>query len=309
MSKINNIENNDNINNKDNSLYDNLNIYEKQNDINIEIIYNTSYIIYKKKIFSLAIKNNFDLITNLFDENICDILINIYILKKKNKISDKQFIIFKIIFEFAEKLNNINFIDQENFILILVDLYKLNNICIFIENFFDKYLFKELIDYKIFIDKINYIFLEIKKDNFLFTIFDEIYENYKLNNYDISNTNIKNLILKLAKKLSFDLFMFYDSEDVFNILISSFNIFDLLNFELNPTDINNLHSELINKNKNILNILKSNKKTFLKEYSINSNKYFDIYSNDIELYIKFKINKNLLVEELIKNIIYIDKLK
>jgi hypothetical protein len=296
----NNLDNNnlDN-NNQDNSLYSDLNIYEQQKNIVIKFIYDMSYLIYKKKMFLSNINNDFNLIIGLFDENICDILINIYILKKKNKISEKQFILFKFIFDYIKKLNNIDYVDQGNFLLILIDFYKLNNLCICIDIFLKEYTFKELIDYKTLINKINSIYLELSKNILVFKIFEEVYELYQLNNNDM----IREKIIYFAKKISFDLFMFYNSHDIFDIIISCFTHYDKLNLNIN------IDSNIIDKNKNLLNIFESNKNYFFNEYNKNFKKYVEIYSNDIELYVKFKINKSIHIDKFIKNIAYIDELK
>lgn len=286
-------------NNQNNSLYDNLNIYDEQNNIDIEFIYNLSYLNYKKNIFTSNINEDFKLIVSLFDNNICDILINIYILKKKNKITEKQFVVFKLIFDYAVKINNTIYMDIENFLLLLIDFYKLKNLCITIDTFFENYVFKDLIDYKILTNKIMLIYKKLSDKILLFKIYDEL-----------NNTNnpiiIKNKIVYLANKISFDLFMFYSSQNIFEIILSSFLYIE--NFYDN-SEINNEIIQTIKENKNLLNIFEMHKIYFIKEYDKCIKKYFDIYFNDIELYIKFKIDNTDIINKFIENITYVENIQ
>lgn len=285
--------------NQDNSLYDNLNIYDEQNNIDIDLIYNLSYLNYKKKIFTSSINEDFKLIVSLFDDTICNILINIYILKKKNKITEKQFIVFKFIFDYAVKINNTIYMDIENFLLLLIDFYKLKNLCIMIDTFFEDYVFKDLIDYKILTNKIILIYKKLSDKILLFKIYNELNDT---NNPII----LKNKIVYLAKKISFDLFMFYGSQKIFEIILNSFLYIE--NFYVNSqTNIDII--QIIKENKNLLNIFETNKAYFIKEYDKCAKKYFDIYSNDIELYIKFKINNTDIINKFIENIIYVENIQ
>ena len=309
---------------QENSSYDNLQIHTMQNDIYINSVYYTSYLNYKKKIF-LDIKNNYELIINLFDENICEVLINIYILKKKNKISEKHFGIIKYIFEYIEKLNDIDFIDQENFFIILMNFYKLHILCMWLDAFFEEYMFKELVDYKMLMDKINGIFKILSMNVLIFKIFNELiklsetneYTNLTSNNMMINLTThnknlIKEKIIFLAQKISFDLFMIYDSNKIYNNIIDCFTYFNEIIKIDNDSDnfffIKKNHSKIIMENNILLDILKKNKNFFISEYDINKKNYDEIYSNDVELYVKFKINKNQNVSKFIENIKHIDKM-
>jgi hypothetical protein len=279
------------------NLYDNLNIYDEQNNIKINFVYYTSYLCYKKKIF-LNINEDFKSILNLFNNDLCEILINIYILKKKNKISDKHFNNLNFIFNYIEKLDTISFIDQENFFTIIIDFYIINVICDWINIFFENYMFKELIDYKMLIENISRIYLTLNKKILLFRIFDEI--------FDVINDNdlVKQKILYLAQKISFDLFMFYDSKKIYDLIT---NIFIYLN-DLLSDKINKDLSKIINKNNTLLSVFEKNKNVFINEYNKNKKLFTDIYTNDIELYVKFKINKNPTITNFIKNIKYIQQI-
>jgi hypothetical protein len=293
MEKIDKTKNDNNI-----SLYDNLKLFNEQDDIYINSIYNISYLTYKKQLFNTNINNDYNLLINLFDENICNILINIFILKKKNKITNNQYKIFKFIFDYIKLLNEINYIDQENFLLLIMDFYKIKNLCILINIFFENNIFKELIDYKTIIYKVNNLYLNLSEKFFLFQLFNEIIEIKDIN-------IIEQKIIYLAKNISYDLFIFYNSQQVYDIIINSFtnlNIYILDNYK----NINN-EQEYI-KNKLLLNIFSTNKIIFMKEYEKFSNIYIDIYKNDYELYIKFKINKNYIISKFINNIEYIDNI-
>jgi len=284
------------VHDKNNCKYSNLNIYEQQNNKKINFLYYTSYLNYKKKIF-LNINKDFKLIINLFNDNICEILMNIYMLKKKNKISDKHFSNLGYIFNYIEKLDTIYFVDQENFFTILNDFYIIYIICTWIDVFFENYLFRELIDYKMLIENITKIYSTLNKKILLFKIFDEI---VKTNNDDLANQKI----IYLAQKLSFDLFMFYDSNKIYHIITSSFIFIN----NLLSNETNREFSKIINRNNILLNVFEKNKHIFINEYDKNKKIFSDIYLNDIELFVKFKINKNPTITNFIKNIKYIEEL-
>ena len=288
------MDNIDNSNKQSDTTYDSLNLHKNQNSIIIDCIYDISYLNYKKQLFLSKINDDFNLIVDLFDEDICNILINIHILKKKNKISENNFAIFKFIFDYIIKINETCYMDQENFLIILMDFYKLNNLHDWINNFFEDYIFKELIDYKLLINKINDTYSKLKNNVLIFKILDELNEL-------INEDNMKKKIIYLSHKISFDLFMFYDSMYVYELIITN------LTYIIN---ISNENSQIAIKNKRILNIFKTNKNLFLKEYTKSAKKYKEIYFNDIELYIKFKINKNdknIILDKFIKNLSYINK--
>ena len=292
----NNKDNKDNNNKDNNSIYNNINMFEEQNKININLLYYTSYLSYKKKIF-LNINEDFKLILNLFNDELCEILMNIYILKKKNKILDKHFSKLNYIFNYIEKLDTIYFMDQENFFTILNDFYIINVICVWIDVFFESYLFRELIDYKMLIKNITKIYLTLNRKLLLFKIFDEI---IKTDDNDL----IKQKIIYLAQKLSFDLFMFYDSKKIYQMIT---NIFILIkNLLLNET--NEEFTKIIDRNNILLNVFEKNKHIFINEYNKNKKIFTEIYLNGIELYVKFKINKNPIISNFIKNIKYIEQL-
>lgn len=300
-------------NNHDNLTYDYLNVYDEQNNIDIEYIYDISYLNYKKNIFTSSINEDYKLIIGLFDENICDILTNIYILKKKKKITEKQFIMFKLIFDYAVKISNTVHIDMENFLPLLIDFYKLKNSCVIINIFFEDYMFKDLVDYKMLTNKISLIYKKLSDRILIFKICDELNE---INN----STIIKNKIIYLAKKISFDLFMFCSSQNIFDIILSGFiyveNLYLNIKTKNNETknnktknnEIINNEIQIIKENRNLLNIFETYKTYFIKEYDKNAKKYFDIYFNDVELYIKFKINKTDIIDKFISDIKYVESI-
>ena len=206
---------------------------------------------------------------------------------------------FKVIFDYAEKINNIIYINSENFFLLLMDFYKLKNLSVIIDIFFENYIFKDLINYKMLTSKINLIYNKLSEKILLLRIYDEL---NKTDNFNI----IKNKIIYLAKKISFDLFMFYNSQNIFEIILGNFLYIE--NFYINGEFKNNSF-QIINENKNLLNIFETHKIHFMKEYDKSTKKYFDIYSNDIELYIKFKINNTNIINKFIENITYIENIQ
>jgi hypothetical protein len=299
-----NIDNKNIDNEDDNSIYNNLKIYDEQNNIYVKFVYDISYLNYKKKIFC-KINPDFNLILNLFDENICDILTNIYILKKKNKINTIYFNIIEYLFNYIKKLNEIIFIDQENFFNIILNFYKINILSYWIHSFFDKYIFKELIEYKVLINKINNLYNDLSKKILIFKIFDEL---TKINDEKL----IKQKIIYLAQKISFDLFMFYDSKKIYGEIKSCFIYLNEIMLVDNDNNILNFLKEydldIIKKNNKLLEIFEKNENLFIKEYDNYISSYIDIYSNEIELYIKFKVTKSEIINKFINNISYIDNI-
>jgi len=301
-NKINNKIEDKNNENEDNSLYNNLKIYDEQNNIYINLIYDISYLNYKKKIFS-QMNYDYNLILDIFDENICDILINIYILKKKNKIQNKYFVIIEHLFTYVKKLNEITYLDQENFLIIILDFYKINILSLWIGSFFDKFLFKELIDYKTLINKITNVFDNLSKKILIFYIFEELAK------IDDEKLIIKKIIY-LTQKISLDLFMFYDSTKIFNEIIKCLTYLNEIISDNNDIIIflNNYYPNLIITNNKLLETFKKYKKHFIEEYDKNISNHIDIYSNEIELQVKFKVKKSEIIDNFLKNLIYIDNI-
>jgi hypothetical protein len=251
-----NIYNKNNFDNKSDKIDKNdifNNMYNQINLSNINLIYNIDYLTYKKKLINLIVID-LELIFNSFNEEINDILINIYILKKKYKISNDNFLIFKIIYDLIFMLNKIIFIDQEEYLLILLYIYKINILTKKINIFFNNFIFKELIDYKLLITTINNLFEKLCKNNIILNIFCSII-NLK------DEKLIKNNIIILSKILSIDYFMYYNSRNIYNKIMN--NILDLTNLIKD-----NLDDQLGDRIDIPSIILKKNEFLFLNLYEI-----------------------------------------
>ena len=277
--------NKNNINNLDNTKkskfnYDSLEMTKNINLIDINLIYDIDYLYYKKKLIKFII-NDIELIYNFFNEEIRDILINIYILKKNNKILEDQFKIFQPIYDLLYLLNKLNYIDQDDFLLIIINLFKIKMISERINVFFENFIFKELINYNLLIKSIINLYDEISKKNILYITINKIIntQNKEIIIYELKN---------LAKNLCIDFFMYYNSQNFFNKIINNILITD----------------EIINNKEylNLINIFKVYKDLFINEYELHRIKYLEVYSIDeFELKIKFKLKKKN-IDNLVENL-------
>jgi hypothetical protein len=270
---------------KDINLGENFsNLFEKTYSSNINLIYYIDYLTYKKELIK-NITNDIDLITNFFSEEINDIIIKILILKKKNKINSNEYKIFEPIFELIDSIKIIDFFDQKDFLNLLLILFKIKISIEKIILFFNSFKFGDLIDINIFIDRFNELFNKISKNNiFLKTLLIIV----STPNENIVLGEIKNL----AKQISIDFFMYYDSINLYEKILKSI--------------------EKINKIEKIKSVgvcyklLKNNKNIFTDEYDYYLNKHFEIYSNyEFELKIKFKLKIKQNIIKLIENLTYI----
>lgn len=265
------------------------NLFEKTYFSNISLIYYIDYLTYKKELIK-NITNDIELIINFFNEEISDIIIKILILKKKNKISNNDYKIFESIFELINIINNMDFFDQEDFLSILLILFKIKILTEKIDIFFNSFQYSDLINIKIFTDGINELFNKICKNNiFLKTLLIIV----STSNEKIIISEIKNL----ARYVSFDYFMYYNSTNFYDKIL---NCTEKITKILNYKSENGLEKYLFHK------ILKNNKNIFIDEYNYYFNKYLEIYSNyEFELKIKFKLKKKQNIIKLSENLGYI----
>lgn len=246
------------------------------------------YIIYKKKLIKNIIFD-INLFNDFFDDEISEILINIYILRKKNKINDLDFIIFKPIYDFVEMLIKLDKVDQEDFLPLTINFFKINILVDRMKNFFDNYIFKDLINFELFIGKIYQLNTVITQKNFFLKKFYELVE--------IKNDeDFKKKISEIAHILSIDFFMYYNSDNIFNKIINCIIV-----------DKPNL---IIFKNKyNFQKIVKKiikHKEVFTSEYNKHVKLYKEVYiSFDLESKIKYVLKKNIQVSKLIQDLNYI----
>lgn len=305
MSK--NFSNSIPINNYDNNQIINKHFIFKEeiNYLNIDLIFCIDYLSHKKKLIKF-ITNDIELITNLFDEEISDILINIFILKKKNKISDSEYKIIEPIFSLVYLLDEILYIDQEDLLNILLNFYKTNILIGKISMFFEKNIFGDLISFNLFKNKFDELVDKISKTNLLIFIFEKF---FNIDNSNFNQTYITNELKYLAKYLAVDFFMYYDSENIYNKIMN--NLLQLNEtFKDDINKVNGKNDKKIHKKYNILiNIFKNNKYVFTKEYDVYRKKILEIYLiNEFDLKIKFKIKKNEKIIKLVKNLNFIKEL-
>lgn len=276
------------------------NLFDKTYFSNINLIYYIDYLTYKKELIK-NIYNDMDIIINFFNEEICDILIKILILKKKNKITENEFKLFESLYELTNLIEQINFFDQNEFLNLLLNFFEIKVFVDKIDIFFNKFQFSDLFDIKILTNGINEIYNKIVKNNlFLKTLFIII----STSNDNIASSEIK----KLAKEISFDFFMYYNSltlyEKIMKYLIKLSKKINIINQTLFDTNFNNDKNE---KNK-IYKFFKANKDSFLKEYDLYLGRHFEIYSNqEFELRIKFKLKNKSNINKFINDLKYISE--
>jgi hypothetical protein len=290
------LKNNTNTNSNDNFS----NLFEKTYSSNINLIYYIDYLTYKKELIK-NISNDIELVINFFSEEINDIIIKILILKKKNKINNNEYMIFESIFELINLINPMDFFDQDDFLNLLLILFKIKISTEKIIIFFDFFKFGDLVDIKTFINGFNELFNKISKNNIflktLLVIVSTPYENIIL-------SEIKNL----AKLISFDFFMYYNSSNLYDKILICIEKINKTNHIIE--DLNNNAIEKKNSVKNIYyKLLKYNKSIFVNEYDYYYYKHLEIYSNyEFELKIKFKLKKKQNILKLYENLTYISNI-
>jgi hypothetical protein len=275
-------------------------LFEKTYSSNISLIYYIDYLTYKKELIKNML-HDIDLIINFFSEEINDIIIKILILKKKNKIDKNQYKIFESIFELINLINLFDFFDQYDFLNLLLILFRIKISIEKINIFFNSFKFNDLVDIKIFTNGFNELYNKISKNNiFLKTLLIIV----STSNENIILCEIKNL----AKEISFDFFMYYNSINLYDKILESvekINTFD--------EKIENLHIDQAEKKKSVRNVyyklLKNNKSAFINEYDYYFNKHLEIYSNhEFELKIKFKFKKKQNIIKLFENLTFISNM-
>lgn len=272
------------------------NLFDKTYFSNINLIYYIDYLTYKKELIK-NISNDIDLIINFFNEEIRDILIKIYILANKKKISKSEFKLFESFFELAYLIEKTDFFDQEDFLNILLIFFEMNFFVDKINIFCESFKYNDLVNIKILTNGINNLYKEISKTNNLLNIFEKIILNLNKDNY-------LEQLQKLAKNTSFDFFMYYNSSKLYDKIIEYMKkLVKKIDF-INSIKINNL---IFEKNqKYFYKYFKNNKNIFINEYNTYFNNHLLIYSNfEFELKIKFKLKNKLNIMNLVNNLKYI----
>lgn len=276
------------------------NLFDKTYFSNINLIYYIDYLTYKKDLIK-NISNDIDLIINFFNEEINDILIKIYILVNKKKISDIEFKLFESIFELAYLIEKINFFDQEDFLNILLLFFEINFFVGGINIFFENFKYNDLINIRILTNNIINLYKELIKNNNLLNILDKIITNSNESNYSVQ-------LKKMAKEISFDFFMYYNSSKLYDKIIGYMHSLIKKMELINNIKIND--NLMFEKNqKYFYKFFKNNKNIFIQEYDLNFNKHTSIYSNfEFELKIKFKLKNKSNIINLIDNLKYISNI-
>ena len=257
---------------------------------NYDIEYNT----YKKKLIKeifLQLDNIFEIFDEEFNENI----VKIYILIMKNKIPEYILNEVLVFFELLSDLKDLEFIDQIDFLNIILDLAKINTSLVKINDFFltnfESSMFK-LINWELLKKKFNFIIKNISDNNII------LHTILKINTYNISiikvhHEEIKSLSRKLANILSFDFFMYFSSSKILKFLYKKLFI--------NKKNIND-------QNNNIAILLIKYQKYFIEQYKLKyelfTEIYYDIKISNISKY-RYVI-KNKFFNELFLDITSVD---
>jgi hypothetical protein len=252
------------------------------NDLNnnnkkiINIYLDMDYEIYKNRIKKYIIEH-ITLIYNIFDEQFNDNLTKLYILYKKKLLEKDNVIYIYLLIEYINYLKKIDYVDQQEYFYLIL---KLLNIYILIINKIlidDKYT--KLINLHKMKEKIIKNIKLIENENIVIKLFLLFINN--------NNKNSKKNIILIGEKLAFDFFIYWNSENIYEIIISNINI----------------------KNNELLTSLKKYKDDFIKSYDNKVKILKDLYSEHTNIKLNKKyvfVNKNTQFNELINDINIID---
>lgn len=282
----------------------NIDLSELAQNINvINLHYYNDYSLYKKN-NNVFIMNDIQNILNIFDDKFNQIIINIYILKKKNKITDIEFTFFNYIYDLADMLNNLQFIDQKELFDMLLCLFKIHIGIPYLIFFFANFKFKNLIDFDYLIFKINQSYSNIlsnSNNSILGTL------NNLINHTNLIDSNLIILESQLNfffTTISFDFFMYYTPDNFFELIISNFN--EILK---NTNNINNHYKKKICDFTSNYNFLIGHKNDLVKKYHYTYSRHLQIYDPvEVDLKIKFKFNKNDIFNNFAKELNWIKNL-
>lgn len=275
-------------------------ITHNSNKQSIYIHLDIDYDIYKKKIKKYIIEH-FKIIFDLFNDEFNENVVKLYILLKKNLLEEKYIKYINLLIDFVSYLQNLEYIDQQEYFLMIM---KLLNINILINNIKDdvddnnlknkkkhdlfnnvkiignKYV--KLINLEYINNKINECLHTLSKNNIVVEIFLNI-----LNNENSKNT--KSQILFLSEKMSFDLFPYWSPHELYNIIIKN---------------VNSATNELYKS-------IKKYKDSFIKNYNQKTLVLKKLYIENIDIIysLKYKINKNNLLFDDLMNDLKIVELK
>lgn len=260
----------------------------------INMFYDIEYNTYKKKLMR-DIFIQVDTIFNIFDKNFNDNMIKLFILFKKDKLKNQntKYFIFSL-YDFVIELNNLEHIDQNEFLNLILKLVKIYKVLLHINSDIkDGKIENEIIQYinwDILNNKLINCINDMKKTNKVMESLIEL-NKYSPDN-DKNHNEIKENITKIAVLLAYDFFMYYTSTEIHKILYKkiSFN-----------SDGNNILNKLGTT------IIKY-KKYFTQEYRKKFNLYKEIYDEILKSNIsKYKFNiSNKDFKELIRELVAIN---
>ena len=260
----------------------------------INIHYEMEYNNYKKKLIK-EIFSQLDEIFKIFDEELNENIVKVYILILNNKIPGIILNEILVFYEFLSDLRDLEYIDQFDYLNIILDLVKLKKSVEKINNFFIEKtnldIFK-LINWDSIKKKFEKILKVISGNNIILKILLKI-DEYNIDLIKVYHNDIKLLIRKLADTLSFDFFMYLSSSKIFKQLCKKLFV-----------DIKNIDN---NSNNCIILIIKY-KKYFIDQYKIKyelfCELYYDVKISNISKY-KY-IKKNKYFDELFLDIKSVD---
>ncbi len=284
-----------NINNTNNIL-DTLSY--KSNSKNNGIIINTNYEMeygnYKKRLVK-EIFSQLDEIFKIFDEELNENIVKVYILILKSKIPDIILSELLVFYEFLSDLKNLEYIDQFEFIGIIIDLLKikksLEKINIFLNSNHNLIVFN-LINWALITDKFDKIIGIISNNNIILKTLLLI-DSFDIDLIKVHHQDIKLLVRNLADSLAFDFFMYYSSSKIFKYIYNKMFV-----------DLKNIS----NKSNNCVVMIIKYKKYFIEQYKIKHELFCEIYYDvKISNISKYKyINKNKFFNELFLDIKLVD---
>lgn len=279
----------------------------KQNDLNngkkiINVFLEMDYNIYKSKI-KKYIFEHIQKIFEIFNEELNDNLTKLYILHKKDLLENDYLKYTEILIEFCKYINSLDYIDQQEYFIILI---KMLNIFVLIKKINkeenkangtninenntnnivnlsnvrmvgDKYI--KLIDLKLINKRILECISLISNENIIVEIFLLFITN--------KNDNSKKNIIFVSEKLAIDFFMYWSAYDIYKFIMTNINS---------------------NKNK-LIHSMKKYRNEFINSYEHKMNILKNLYFDQIntKLILKYKITKNnIAFDELIKDIGTID---
>lgn len=238
-------------------------------NVHLDMEYNT----YKKKI-KKYIFEHIEIIFNIFTEEFNDNLIMFYILLKKKILEEQNIKYINSLIDIIKYMSSLEYIDQEEYFNIIIKLVNINILINIMKKtqLNNKYL--KLIDFRIINDKIIECINLISKENVILELFLIFINKH--------NTNTQNNIIYMSEKLSLDFFMYWSSEDIYELITKNIS----------------------SKNNVLLMSLKKYKNEFINTYNQKSEILKKLYNDQInaKYSIKYKLNiKNKLFNELIKD--------